>query len=409
MAIYRYKAKNGPTDIVEGEVEAFTEREAIEKISRMGYLPVRLDEIARKAHSGKAQAHKPPRTFAGGVKSREITIFSRELASLLKAGVPILSGIDIISEQTASRVLKRVLSEVRDAVKEGSSFSSALERYPRIFPAIFVAMIRTGENSGQLPDILIRISDYRVKQEDLMSRFRMALAYPLLMAMVGIATIVFMLTFVMPRLTRIFTSMGQELPLPTKLLIAASSGLRDYWMWIVLAVVVMIIIIRRELNTRAGRLFFSHLKLRVPIFGKLALKADLARFSRTLELLVKSGIPILKGLEISIPVLDNEVIKAQLAASCKDLEQGGSFGRSLKGSKLFPVFMTDLIIVGEESGSLDNSLSEVANFYERDTDEAIRIFASLLEPVIILAMGLIVGFIVIAMLLPIFEINVMVR
>jgi type II secretory pathway component PulF len=233
----------------------------------------------------------------------------------------------------------------------------------------------------------------------------MALAYPILMGIVGVATIVFMLTFVMPRLMQIFINMGQELPLPTRILISISQGLRQWWFWIVLALTIAITVISRQLKTRAGKLSLSLFKLRLPIFGNLTLKAELSRFSRTLELLVKSGIPILKAIDISIPVLDNEIIKNQLRQSYKELEQGASFGRSLKNSKLFPLFMTNLIIVGEESGKLDEALAEVANSYEKDTDEAIRTMASLMEPLMILAMGLVVGFIVIAMLLPIFEIN----
>jgi type II secretory pathway component PulF len=229
------------------------------------------------------------------------------------------------------------------------------------------------------------------------------------MALVGIGTIIFMLTFVMPRLMGIFDSMGQGLPLPTKILISLSNALRQYGFWIVVVLFVFILLIKRELRTRQGKLFFSILKLRIPVLGNLTLKSELARFSRTLELLIKSGIPILKAIDISIPVLENEVLKNHFRQSYKELEQGGSFGRSLKNSRVFPSFMSNLLIVGEESGKLDESLSELATSYERDTEEAMRIFASLLEPMMILIMGLAVGFIVVAMLLPIFEINVMVR
>jgi general secretion pathway protein F len=224
---------------------------------------------------------------------------------------------------------------------------------------------------------------------------------------VGIGTVIFMLTFVMPRLMNIFMNMGQALPLPTRILIAISSYLRQWWVWVILAL--FIFAVRQQARSKTARLPLSAFRLHIPLFGKFILKAELARFSHTLELLIKNGIPILKAMNIAIPVLENEVIKNQLKQSYKELEQGGSFGASLKSSKVFPVFMSNLISVGEESGRLDEALAEVASSYERDTDEAIRVMSSLLEPLMILVMGLIVGFIVVAMLLPVFQINFMAR
>jgi type II secretory pathway component PulF len=229
------------------------------------------------------------------------------------------------------------------------------------------------------------------------------------MACVGLGTIIFMLTFVMPRLISLYSDMGQSLPVPTKILIFASRGLQSSWPLILFVLFLAGIIIKRYSLTKAGRISFSVLALHIPIFGTLSLKAELARFSRTLELLLRSGISILRALNIAIPILDNEIIKEKLSNSYKELEQGGSLGRSLKNAKIIPLFMSNLITVGEESGKLDEALTELAASYERDTDEAIRMMSSLLEPVMILGMGLIVGFIVVAMLLPIFEINTMVR
>ncbi|MBI5143998.1 MAG: type II secretion system F family protein [Candidatus Omnitrophica bacterium] len=408
MTTYKYRAKKGPGDIVEGAIEAPSESEAIDKLSHMGYLPMRIEVQSGGAvqDQGRAQAFK---SSPGRVRSREVTVFSRQLASLLRAGVPILSAINIIAEQTENTNLKKVLYDIHDAVKEGENFSSSLMRYPRIFSPLYVAMVRTGENSGGLPEVLLRISDYRMKEDEIYSRLRMALAYPALMGAVGVATIIFMLAFVMPRLMGIFVNMGQNLPLPTRLLISISGGLRKWWWAIIVIFAIAVSLVKAQAKSKAGRIYFSMLILSIPIFGKLTLKAELSRFSRTLALLVESGIPILKAIDISIPVLENEIIRRQLAISYRELEQGGSFGRSLKNSKLFPLFMTNLIIVGEESGRLGEALAEVANVYEKDTDEAIKIMASLLEPLMILGMGLVVGFIVVAMLLPIFEINVMVR
>jgi len=405
MTNYNYRAKKGLQEIVNGTMEAQSEKEAIEKISALGYLPLHLEEAQGGQGAPVASTHKS----YGRIRASQITIFGRQLSSLLKSGVPILSAINIIREQSENVHLKAVLFDIYNVIKNGGTFSSALEAYPKYFSVLYVAMVRTGENSGALAGSLLRIADYRTKQEELLSRFRMALAYPILMALVGVGTVVFMLTFVMPRLMGIFSNLGQNLPLPTKILLAVSQGLRQWWPGIILSLVAVIFLVKQQLKTKMGRLSWSILKLHIPIFGKFALKADLACFSRTLELLIKSGLPILKALEISVQVLSNEVIKERLLKSHGDLEQGGSFGRSMKDSKLLPLFMVNLISVGEESGNLAGALGEVADSYERDTDEMIRIMSSLLEPLMILAMGLIVGFIVVAMLLPIFEINMMAR
>ena len=402
MPTYKYRAKKDPQNTVDGLVEASSEKEAIEKVSQLGYIPVHIEELPRSARPLVSAAAKP----SGKVKSRQITIFSRQLASLLKAGVPILNSLDIISEQSESSGLKDMIAAIHSAVKDGSAFSSALAQHPRIFPSLYIAMIRAGEDSGALSESLLRIADYRAKQEEMFSHLRMAMAYPLLMAGIGLATIVFMLAFVMPRLIKIYSTMEQQLPLPTQIVISLSNNLRQGWPWIILIAAAVTFISRSQLRTQTGRLMLSVIKLHIPVYGAFVLKAEIARFSSTLELLIKAGIPILKALEISIPVLENEIIKNNLRGSYKALEQGGSFGRSLKNSKLFPLFMSNLIVVGEESGKLEEALREVAGAYERDTDEAMKVFSSLLEPLMILSMGIIVGFIVISMLLPIFEINV---
>ncbi len=409
MAIYKYRAKKGTEGLVEGVIEADSEKEAIEKLSGIGHIPVFIEE--KRPSEGHAPSGKHIPVFTakplGRVKFREITLFGRGLASLLKSGVHILEALNIISEQSENPHLKSILLDIHGAVKDGATLSSTLANFPRLFSPLYIAMIRTGENSGELPGALQRIADHRAKQEEILSRFRMAMAYPILMAIVGLATVIFMFTFVIPRLMGIYISMGQNLPLPTRILISMSEGIRHGWFWIILVLVAISLAAIGRTKTKAGRLSLSIFNLHLPILGNFILKTELSRFCRTLGLLIKSGLPILNAIDISIPVLRNEIIKNKLKQSYKDLEQGGSFGKSLKKSKLVPLFMSNLIIVGEESGRLDDALEEVASAYERDTDEAIKTFTSLLEPLMILGMGLIVGFIVVAMLLPIFEINVM--
>ncbi len=403
MPVFKYRAKDGVKD-VEGVLEAPSREEVIDQLHHKGYVPVRIEQ----ATMGKAQ---PVETLSakvsGKIRSKDITIFSRQLASLIKSGVPVLRGLRIIDEQADNPSFKRVLDDIHASVKDGASVSDALSKYPKIFSSLYVAMVRSGEAGGTLQEVLIRISDHRQKQEEILSRVRTALAYPALMALVGLGTIIFMIAFVMPRLMKIFSRMGQELPLPTRIVIKISHDVQQNGVWIIIGLVVFVFLFQKLGKSRAQRLLLSRLRLRLPIWGDFVLKSELARFSRTMELLIHSNIAILQAIKTAVPTLDNEIIKNELTRCAKDLEEGASFGKSLEKSKIFPGFMTSLLIVGEESGKLDNALAEIASSYERDTDEAIKVLTSLMEPLMILSMGLVVGFIVVAMLLPIFQMNMM--
>ena len=403
MPLYKYRAKDGPENIIEGQIEAETEKEAIEKVHQLGYLPVRITKEITKSKSGLASAS----AFLGKIKLRDITIFSRQLASFMKSGMPILRALTIISQQSQNLHLRNMLDSIRVKVRDGEKFSSALSNYPRVFPPLYIAMVRAGEDSGALQEVFLRIADHRQKQEEIISRVRMALVYPAVMATVAAGTILFMFTFVMPRLMKIFSNIGEDLPAVTKILISISKWLCLGWPWIISGIAVIFFIIRRGVRTKAGETALSRFKLRLPLFGNLIRRTELARFSRTLELLLKNGIPILKAIKITIPVLNNEALRQELMRSCKELEQGASFGKGLKKSKLFPAFMSNLLIMGEESGRLEEALSEIAASYERETEEAVKVMTTLLEPLVILVMGIVIGFIVIAMLLPVFQINLM--
>jgi type II secretory pathway component PulF len=235
------------------------------------------------------------------------------------------------------------------------------------------------------------------------------MAYPIFVALVGISTIVFMLVFVMPRIINLFGTLGQTLPVPTRIIIGISNILREQWIFVLLGLLVTFFLLVEFSKTQAHKRLISFVSLNVPGVRNFARMLEFAHFSRTMELLVKNGIPILNALELAIYTISNDIIKHRLAKSYRDLKEGSSFGRSLKGSKIFPAFMVNLIIVGEESGRLEEAFGEIASTYERDTNEAMKTLISLFEPVMILIMGLIVGFVVIAMLLPIFEINLMAR
>ena len=404
MPLYFYKAKKGPDEVIEGKIEAVDEKEAIEKLNRLGYVATKLEvytPLTKKISLSKPTHFK--------IKYHQITIFSRQLASLLKSGVPILSALAILREQSENPPLKYILTEVYNAIKEGESFSEALKKYPKVFSPLYLALVKTGEDSGDLPNALLRIAEYRQKEEEFLSKFRTALIYPLFMVLVGIGTVIFMLVFVLPKISQIFLNLGQELPLPTRIVLKLSLFFKEKIVWLVFILLLIIFIILRYLKTEKGRKNFDHFKLRVFLLGNFILKTELARFSRTLSLLLKNGLSVIRAIELSIPVLGNEILRNCFSNSLVQLKQGGSFGRSLKESKIIPLFMSNLISVGEESGKLSEALDEITFSYEKDTEDTIKVFTTLLEPILILVIGGIIGFIVIAMLLPIFEMNLAIR
>ncbi len=420
MPTFNYRAKKGPNEVVSGDIEAATLEEALEKLEQEGLLPVHVDEVNPSGAKPQAEEKKerpapgagsapPKKSIFGRIKFSEITIFGRQLASLIKAGVPILRSLWIIREQSENTRFRDLLDHVHEEVKNGKPLSSVLVLYPKFFPPVYIAMVRAGEDSGTLQESLLRVSDYRQKQEEIFSHLRTAMAYPALMALTGVGTIVFMLTFVIPRLTTLFKSMGGHLPLPTRILMDVSSLFQRPWFWVGAAIVVLSAVIAAKARPAQIRFIWSRLSLQLPVVKGFVMKAELARFSRTLELLIKSGIPILRAIEITTPVLKNQVLREQFTKAQKDLTGGGSLGKSLRECEMFPLFMTNLISVAEESGKLDEAMQEIAQFYERETDEAIKVMTALLEPLMILVMGAVVGFIVIAMLLPMFELNMMVH
>lgn len=412
MPTFKYRAKESSGTTVEGLIEAQSDEEAIDKINSLGYLPMKIEQTLSKGVKSEAPSTLVSTSgrSSAKIRNRDITSFSQQMASLLRAGVPLLRALLIIAEPSENNHFKNLLHSIHSQINQGATFSSALAKYPKLFPPLYLALISAGESSGNLDQVLVKITAHRQKQEEILSKIRSALTYPILMALTGIGTIVFMLTFVMPRLLGIFSNLGGDLPLPTQILIQFSNALRQAWVWGFVGVVaIAFLILSRSKTTKAQKRFLSLIKLKTPLIGSFTLKSEIAQFSRTLELLLKSGIPIIKAIELASPVVSNDILKNEFVRCLQDLKEGASLGKSLKKGKWFPSFMTNLILIGEESGKLDEGLVEVAAFYERETDEALRGLTTLLEPLMILVMGLIVGFIVIAMLLPMFELNMMVK
>lgn len=402
MAVYAYKAKKNNAETVSGKINAHTEDEALDLIHQLGFLPVSVqldsqEQIEQTSASGKR------------IKTSEIYVFSRQLSNLLKSGVSILRGLNIIEEQTENIALKAMVGEIIHNVKGGKSLSQALGQYPNSFSSLYITMVKAGEESGNLQQMLLSIAQYQKKEEELIRKVKTALAYPLLMGVLGIGTIYFILTYVLPKMSGLFESLGDSLPLPTVILLNISDFFNTYWFLFLIIIAGGLFFLQRWRHTQKGDRALSRYMLHIPLFGNIVLKSEIARFSRSLVLLMNSGVSVVRSLEISIPILSNAVIKNHLTKCKEDLLAGGSFGESIKESDEIPSMMGHLISIGEESGNLTEILEEIADSYESETNEQIKIITTLLEPILILVVGLIIGFIVFAILLPIFSIDILAK
>ncbi len=402
MPSYVYKAKKDATHTINGQINASDEEEALELIHQMGLIPVSIAE-------GNAQGTLVSSIRPSKIKSRDIYLLTKQLAGLIKSGVPLLKALEVIAEQSKNPYLAQVLNEVSIGVKSGRSLSVCLNDYPDIFSPLFVAMIRAGEEMGRLKEMLHSITDFLKKQDEFAGKVRGALVYPSLMFAVGLLTVIFILTFVMPKMIVIFTDSKQVLPLPTIIVIGLSNFFQKFWIPFILTIVVAATTFARWRKTTQGSWAIGRILLKTPWVRDFILKADLTRFSRTMHLLLASGLPIMRSIEVSVPTIHNPQLREDLLGCVKGLAGGENLGQCLAKSDLIPPLMVQLITIGEESGSLHESLDDIAQAYESDVEEATKAMTTLFEPLMILAVGAAVGLIVFAMLLPIFSMDIMAR
>ncbi|MBF0385636.1 MAG: type II secretion system F family protein [Candidatus Omnitrophica bacterium] len=398
MATFLYKAKKPNAETVSGQIFAHSHEEAIELINQLGLIPVNI--VPKDDNSSSRFRSK------GSVSGKDLYIFSRQLTNLLKSGVSLLRSLSIIEQQTQNLFLKKMIKDICSQIKNGRSLSQSLETFPEVFSPLYVTMIKAGEESGNLREMLENISSFQKSQDEIMSKVKTALTYPLFMAGVGIITVYFILTFVVPRMGALFANLKDALPLPTKMLLMTGQFLSRGWLWVLIFLAVLGLLAYQLGRSVKVRVALSRLLLSLPIFGEVLLKVDLARFCRTMVLLLKGGVPLIKAIKTTIPILVNEVIRKDFKQCEEDLTLGGSFGESIKKSSKIPPMMAHLISIGEESGNLNEVLSEIAQTYEQETSEKIKVMTTLLEPVMILLVGLAVGFIVFALLLPIFQLDI---
>jgi general secretion pathway protein F len=410
MPVYAYRGLNQTGGAVKGIIDADNPKGARFKLRRSGVFPTELTEQHREAPKASTQegAFNMNRYFER-LAPQELALLTRQLSTLVGAGLPLVDCLSALIDQVETARTKRILSQIREQVTEGTSLADALKAHPRIFTDLYVNMVRAGEASGALDVVLLRLADYTENYAMLRDKVRTALTYPTLMAIVGTSILFFLLSYVVPKVTKIFAENKAALPMMTTVLLAVSGFLADYW-WLVVGVIIIAVIgVRLSIRTPAGRLRYDRYVLSIPYVGKLLKKVALARFSRTLATLLTSGITLMQALDIVKNVVSNTVLSKAIEEARASIREGQSIAPPLKKSGLFPSMLIHMVAVGEKSGELEQMLSKAADAYDNEVSSSVTALTSILEPVMILIGGAVVLFIVLAILLPIFELNQLVR
>ncbi len=393
MAVFSYQATTLEGILVEGVVEAPDERLAIERLRDTGVIPLKV--TAPKAGIVKRFGGRPSR--AG------LLTFTTELSALLAAGLPLDRGLNILTEISEGKEMKAIVQSILKSIREGSSFSDALQKHPRVFPRLYVSMVRAGEAGGVLDVVLDKLNEFLESAKELRDSVVSAMIYPTILAVTGGISIIILLTFVIPKFSVIFDQMGGSLPLPTQIVLAIGYGLRSYW-WLAAAIAVVLWVLwSRYIRTAKGALFWDAMKLK--LLGDIVAKLETARFCRTLGTLLRSGVPFLQALGNAKDVISNRVIASSIDVVAGAVKEGKGMAGPLADMGTFPPLALSMIKVGEETGQLDTMLLKVASTYEKGLRDTVKRFMGLLEPVMILSMGLVIGFIVISMLIAIFSIT----
>jgi general secretion pathway protein F len=403
MPVYEYKALDATGKAITGIIDSNSPKEARQKLRMQNLYTTSITESEKAVTlTSDVQVKK----LLKRIKRKDISATTRQLATLLRSGMPLVQSLSAIIDQLEGHPLQKTILEIREKVNKGSSFADALSDHPKLFSKLYIGMVRAGESAGALETILQRLAEYLEKSEKQRNRVRSVMIYPIVMLFVGGGVLTFLMTYVVPMLTGLFLEMGRDLPLPTQILIAVSSFMKSYKMLIVLGILAVgVVALKRYIRRENGRLVYDSFRLKIPIIGTLIRKTCMVRFARTLGTLVAGGVPLLQALEIVRDVVGNAVISKVIDGAKDNISRGETIADPLKQSKQFPPIITHMIAVGEASGNLEEMLFNVADAYEDEVENSVNGLTSLLEPVIIIIMGVVVGFIVISILLPIFDMN----
>lgn len=402
MPSYSYKARDISGSLKSGVLVEENQNSALERLDRMGLFPVEVKERGEIAHSVAAKS-------GGKIKRVDILVFTQELGDLVGAGVSIDKSLEIIASHTKNQKMSVMIDEISKDITNGEMLSSALAKYPENFSTLYVSMVRAGEAGGFLAESLKRLSVLYERNEEISSKIRGALAYPILLSVLAVVSILFLLVYFIPKFSAIFKTMKASLPLPTQITIAASDFMRENVLVVGAAISILVLLVYRLFTTEAGKLLISKILLKVPVAGRLFTEMAVARFARVLGNLLKNRVPIVDSVAIARHAAGSPILVNDLAEVEPGLRRGERLAAMLRQTRYFPQAVADMIAVGEESGNIDEVLFRIADSYEVRIDRTIRSLLSLFEPMMLILMAAIIGFIVISMLLPIFTISAVVK
>ena len=397
---FQYKVRDRAGRTVQGELEAENETLVAGKLRSMGYTPISIQRRGGQKLTGDVKIPG----LTDRIKLKDVAVFSRQFATMIDSGLSLLRALSILAEQTENKELARVITEVRIDVEKGSSLSNALAKHPKAFNRLYVAMVRSGEAGGVLDSVLQRLADTIEKQVELRRKIKSAMTYPIVVFILVILIATAMLVFIVPTFKSMYADLGGKLPSLTRLLISVSDAVRTLFPFLIVGLGVGAWLFRRWIRSDSGRAAWDRFKLRVPVFGPLVRKTALSRFSRTLAALTRSGVPILESLEIVSVTSGNHVVSVALEDVQRAVKGGDSLTRPLEHHEVFPPMVVQMMAVGEETGALDEMLDKIADFYDQEIEATVDALTSLIEPLLIVVMGVIVGGMIIALYLPMFNI-----
>jgi type IV pilus assembly protein PilC len=409
MPTFTYKGLKSDGGAVAADITAADERAAARQLRSQG---ITVQSLAAKRAAGGALdlANLPViGSFLGGVRSRDVSVFTRQFATMISAGLPLVQCLQALGQQAERKHFQEIIARVAADVESGSTLSEAMSRHPRVFDELYVNLVHVGEIGGVLDSMLARLAVYLEKSEALRHRVRTAMVYPILVITVAIGVVTFLLIFIIPIFTRFYDQAGVPLPPPTQFVVGLSKFVVNYWWGLLGAAVGIFFGFRWWYRTEAGRLTVDRFLLRAPIFGVLLRKIAVARFTRTLSALISGGVPILDALRITAKTAGNRIVENAVMDARERVTAGQTLAEPLRQSKVFPAMVVQMVSVGEQTGALDNMLGKVADYYEDEVDVAVTGLTALLEPIMIVFLGIVVGGIVISMYLPIFQVITLVK
>jgi len=395
MGKFKYRVMNSDGEKIEGSYEANSKDEVIDFISGNGYYPLMIEEIS--------QSKNIEIKFNSKVKLKDLSVFCRQFYTMLNAGVPILTCLEILSGQIENQKLREATKDINEEVEKGGVLSDAMKKHTDVFPDLLVALIASGEASGNLDAIMLRMATHYEKENKINNKVTSALIYPTILSFVAVGAIVFMLTFVMPTFTEIFKQSGTVLPWSTRFLLGLSDVIKNNWIFIIILIGLSAFGLKIFLKSDQGILISSNLKLKLPILKKLNQMIIVSRFTRTLSTLIASGLPLIEALKIVSTVVGNKIAENALLKIRDKVMRGESLYSSMRESEIFPEMLYSMVKIGEETGSLDDILNKTADFYDDELESIIQTSVALMEPVLIVVMGLVIGFMVVSIMMPMFD------